>query len=79
MNGIDLDVIHRLVERVEHEHSTMGALEALGYLKMWARDREIQLVQQARRESQTWVLIGEALQRDPADVGFLYGRGTDAP
>jgi len=55
----------------------MAGLEAVGLLKDWLRDREVQLVVRAREETHTWADIAEALHRDLSLMELLHGRHHD--
>jgi hypothetical protein len=69
--------IHGLIEDAcSPGVSTIDALEALGELKAHIREREVELVHDARQQGETWADIAAALQRDPSLMDLLYGKGT---
>jgi hypothetical protein len=53
--------------------STIDALEALGELKVHIREREFELVRDARLQGEDWHDIAVALKRDPSLMDMLYG------
>jgi hypothetical protein len=59
--------------------NTMDGLQAVGLLKDWLRDREVELVSRAREETHTWADIAEALHRDLSLMELLHGRGRHEP
>jgi hypothetical protein len=59
--------------------NTMAALESIGLLKDWLRDREVVLVTRAREETHTWADIAEALHRDLSLMELLHRRGRHEP
>lgn len=68
--------LHQLLDVAATDLSTMAALTALGDLKVWVREREVDLVTMAREETHTWVDIAHALQRDLSTMDLLYRRST---
>lgn len=74
-NELSIHALHSVLDAIDHpELATMQALQALGELKVYLREREADLVIRARQESRSWVDIAAALRRSPDLMDLLYGR-----
>ena len=77
-NELSIHALHSVLDAIDHpEMATMQALQALGELKVYLREREADLVTRARQESKTWEAIAHALRRSPDLMDILYGRRPD--
>lgn len=68
----DGPTLHELLDSMADEHYTMSALTSMGHFKMWLREREVELVGQARAEGQPWDDIADALGRSTHVMDLLY-------
>jgi hypothetical protein len=68
----DGPTLHELLDSMAGEHHTMSAITSMGHFKMWLREREVQLVGQARAEGEPWDRIADALGRSRDVMDLLY-------
>lgn len=65
--------LHELLDAMFNDFlNPMEALKAWGQLKDALREREVELVRQARAESRPWSDIAQALKRDENVMSILF-------